>query len=199
MNKSGLILASTSPYRKALLERLRLPFTTARPEVDEERLSGESPGELVLRLSKAKARAIAGPNAEALVIGSDQVAVCEGKILGKPGNHQRAVEQLSQSSGRRVEFLTGLCLIDGGTDTVQTDIVPFSVLFRHLSAEEIESYLSREQPYNSAGSFKSEGLGIVLFERMEGTDPTALIGLPLIRLIDMLKTAGVEVLAVNNQ
>ncbi len=162
--------------------------------MDEERQAGEIPEQLVRRLAEAKARAVAEKEADALVIGSDQVAVCRGKILGKPGSHARAVEQLSDSSGRRVDFCTGLCVVDANTSISQTDIESFTVIFRRLSRGQIESYLRREQPYDSAGCFKSEGLGIALFERMEGNDPTALIGLPLIRLTEMLRAVGVEVL-----
>ncbi len=189
-----LVLASTSPYRRALLERLRLTFVTARPEVDETDRPGESAPDLVRRLAEAKARAVAQGHGSALIIGSDQVAVLDGRVLGKPGSHERAVEQLSRSAGRRVDFLTGLCLLNAATGRAQVDVVPYSVDFRPLSTAEIEHYLRRERPYNAAGSFKSEGLGIALFEHMEGADPTALVGLPLIRLVAMLAAEGVDVL-----
>ncbi len=189
-----IVLGSTSPFRRELLERLGLPFETAAPDVNESRLENESPEALVLRLSEMKAHAVAADRPDALVIGSDQVAVIDGEILGKPGTHERAVEQLRAASGRRVEFLTGLCLLNGTTGEAQVDLVPFAVQFRELTTTQIENYLRREQPYNCAGSFKSEGLGIALFARMEGDDPNALIGLPLIRLVSMLEAEGVSVL-----
>lgn len=172
------------------MARLGLAFDTANPEVDEAILRGEASTALVLRLSEAKARAV-GASRPGLIIGSDQVATLGDTILGKPGSHERAAEQLSLLSGQRVTFHTGLCLLDTGTNTVQLDMVPFSVHFRHLTDAQIERYLQQEQPYNCAGSFKSEGLGITLFESMEGDDPTALIGLPLIRLTTMLGKVGV--------
>jgi septum formation protein len=191
MNDSlALVLASTSPYRRELLQRLEIPFTTAAPDVDESPLPGETPAELVQRLSESKARAV-GKTRAGLIIGSDQVATTGNDILGKPGNHERAVKQLQQLAGNTVTFHTGLCLLDSTRDTVQIDVVPFSVEFRQLSDTQIERYLRREQPYNCAGSFKSESLGITLFTRMRGDDPTALIGLPLIRLTDMLAAAGI--------
>jgi septum formation protein len=191
MNDSlALVLASTSPYRRELLQRLEIPFTTAAPDVDESPLPGETPAELVQRLSESKARAV-GKTRAGLIIGSDQVATTGNDILGKPGNHERAVKQLQQLAGNTVTFHTGLCLLDSTRDTVQIDVVPFSVEFRQLSTAQIERYLRREQPYNCAGSFKSESLGITLFTRMRGDDPTALIGLPLIRLTDMLAAAGI--------
>lgn len=185
-----LILASTSPFRRQLLERLRLPFTTAAPEVDETPRPGETPHELVIRLAEAKARAI-GATQRGLIIGSDQVATTGTDILGKPGTHERAAAQLGHLSGRRVTFHTGLCLLHSAVDEVQVDDVPYHVVFRTLATDQIERYLRAERPYNCAGSFKSEGLGITLFERLEGDDPTALIGLPLIRLTRMLARAGV--------
>lgn len=189
-----LVLASTSPFRRELLGRLQLPFETASPDVDETAQEGEAPIDLVVRLSEAKARAAAARFPDALIIGSDQVAVIDDRVLGKPGTHENAVRQLREASGRRVEFLTGLCLFDASADACQTEAVPFAVHFRTLTSGQIESYLRREQPYGCAGSFKSEGLGIALFERMEGDDPNALIGLPLIRLVGMLEKAGVPVL-----
>lgn len=186
----SLVLASTSPYRRELLQRLGMPFTTAAPDVDESALPGETPAELVWRLSESKARAV-GKTHAGLIIGSDQVATTGEDILGKPGNHERAVEQLHQLAGRTVTFHTGLCLLNTAKDTLQLDVIPFSVEFRQLSAAQIERYLRREQPYNCAGSFKSEALGITLFTRMRGDDPTALVGLPLIRLTDMLAVAGI--------
>jgi len=188
-----LVLASTSPYRKVLLERLGLVFETLSPEVDETRLDGETPEQLVCRLAEAKARAGAGRFPDALIIGSDQVAVCGDAILGKPGDHARAAAQLARLSGRRVKFLTGLCLYDARSDLARVEMVPFEVVFRELEAAQIERYLQREQPYNCAGSFKSEGLGISLFEALHGDDPNALIGLPLIRLVSWLNEAGIAV------
>lgn len=186
-----IVLASTSPFRRELLSRLGLPFETASPEIDESRLPGESPLDMVRRLSVAKARAGA-PAYQALVIGSDQVATVGDEALGKPGSHERAAAQLRRVSGRSVTFLTGLCLLNTATDEAQVDVVPYRVHFRNLGDEQIERYLRHDLPYDCAGSFKSEGLGITLFERMEGEDPTALIGLPLIRLTDMLTRAGVR-------
>jgi septum formation protein len=188
-----LVLASTSPYRREVLSRLHLPFETFAPNVDETPLPGETPSALVVRLAEAKARAAQSAYPDALVIGSDQVAVIGERILGKPGNHQQAVEQLSQASGRQVDFLTGLCLLNTQSGAIQTDMVHFGVLFRQLSARQIENYLRQDKPYNCAGSFKSEGLGIVLLERMVGSDPTAVIGLPLIRLVRMLEADGFHI------
>jgi septum formation protein len=186
-----IVLASTSPFRRELLSRLTLTFEIAAPDIDESRLPHESPLALVRRLSEAKAHAGA-PAGQALVIGSDQVAIVGDEVLGKPGTHERAAAQLRHLSGHSVTFLTGLCLLNTATDEVQVDAVPFRVHFRILGEEQIERYLRHDQPYNCAGSFKSEGLGITLFERMEGDDPTALVGLPLIRLTDMLARAGVS-------
>jgi septum formation protein len=188
-----IVLGSTSPYRKELLQRLGIPFDTAAPDVDETRLPGESPEALVLRLSEAKARAAAAKFDDALVIGSDQVAVLGGKILGKPGDYENAVAQLEQASGQTVTFYTGLCLLNAATGNLQLEVVPFQVVFRPLDRQHIDRYLRKELPYNCAGSFKSEGLGIALFERMIGEDPTSLIGLPLIRLVRMLEREGVQV------
>ena len=187
---SPLILASTSPFRKELLERLNLPFEAVAPDVEESRLEGEAAIDLVRRLSEAKARAV-GATHQGLVIGSDQVATHGETILGKPGDHATATRQLHRLSGEHVTFLTGLCLLNSITDELQLDVVPFSVVFRTLDDAQIERYLKHDRPYNCAGSFKSEGLGITLFERMEGDDPTALVGLPLIRLTTMLERAGI--------
>ena len=184
-----IVLASTSPFRRELLSRLALPFETMAPDIDESRHPHEPPLDMVRRLSEAKARACASAR-DALVIGSDQVATVGDDVLGKPGTHERAAAQLRHLSGRCVTFLTGLCLLNTVTDAAQVDAIPFRVHFRMLSEEQIERYLRHDQPYNCAGSFKSEGLGITLFKRMEGDDPTALVGLPLIRLTDMLKKAG---------
>ncbi len=189
-----LILASTSPFRRDLLQRLGLPFTTRSPEADESRLAGEEAPALVARLAELKARSVARHEPGALVIGSDQVALLAGEIIGKPGNHEQATAQLRRASARSVTFYTGLCLFDAATDQRQLAVEAFKVVFRSLTPAMIERYLRREQPYQCAGSFKSEGLGIALFERLEGDDPTSLIGLPLIRLIRMLEAAGLAVL-----
>jgi len=191
MTTCRLVLASAAPFRRELLGRLGLPFEVAVPAVDESRLPGESPEALVLRLSEAKARAVAAQLGDALVIGSDQVAVIGDEVLGKPGDRERAIAQLTRASGRRVTFLTGLSLVDAATGRAQTLCEPFHVHFRTLSAEQIARYVDREQPFNCAGSFKCEGYGITLFERLEGDDPNALIGLPLIRLVALLGLEGV--------
>lgn len=189
-----LVLASTSPFRRALLQRLGLPFDTASPGSDESPLPGETPQALVVRLAEAKARAVAAAFPRHLIIGSDQVALLDDEVLGKPGDHARATAQLAAASGRTVRFLTGLCLLNSESGRTQTCSEPFDVQFRPLSKAQIEAYLRAEQPYNCAGSFKSEGLGIALFERLQGDDPNALIGLPLIRLVSMLAEEGVDVL-----
>ncbi len=195
MSHPPLVLASTSPFRRALLERLGIPFTTARPDVEEARGPGETPQEMVLRLAEAKARAVALAHLDALIIGSDQVACIDEMVLGKPGGRMRAIEQLTRSAGRQVVFYTGLCLLDAATGRAQTHCEPFRVHFRSLSREQIEGYVDREQPFDCAGSFKSEGLGIALFERLEGADPNALVGLPLISLLRMLEAEGFDILA----
>lgn len=189
-----IILASTSPYRRELLGRLGLPFDTANPQTDETALPGETPEATALRLSEAKARAVAANFPDSLVIGSDQVAVMGGRIYGKPGNHANAVEQLRTLRGRTVNFFTGLCLLNTKTGQAQVRGVPTLVTFRDLKDGEIENYLRREQPYNCAGAAKSEGLGIALLARMEGEDPNALVGLPLIALCDMLRAEKVDIL-----
>lgn len=189
-----LVLGSTSPFRRQLLEKLRIPFDTASPETDESPREGETPEHLVARLAEAKARAVAGEHPGALIIGSDQIAVNGGEILGKPHTHEKAMEQLRNASGKHVRFLTGLCLYNSATDHAQVEVVPFDVVFRELSDEMIDNYLKAEQPYNCAGSFKSEAMGIALFERLEGEDPNTLIGLPLIRLVRMLEAEGVRVI-----
>jgi septum formation protein len=190
----NIILASTSPYRRELLTRLGLPFSVANPKTDESPLPGESPEALALRLSEAKARAVVAGNPGSLIIGSDQVATVDGKIYGKPGTHERAVEQLRELSGKTVNFFTGLCLHNTSTGQTQLRGVPTLVSFRHLSDREIENYLRREPAYNCAGSAKSEGLGIALLSSLQGDDPNALVGLPLIALCDMLRHEGVAVL-----
>lgn len=189
-----LVLASTSIYRTELLSRLGLPFITAAPDVDETPQADEPPPALVRRLAEDKARAVAAYHPKALIIGSDQVATVAGHVLGKPGTHERAAAQLQLASGRRLEFVTGLCLLDAASGRAQVDVVSFGVRFRTLSEQQIENYLRREQPYHCAGSFKSEGLGIALCEGFEGDDPTALIGLPLIRLVRLLEQFGMNVI-----
>lgn len=192
--KLRLVLGSSSPFRRSLMERLGLDFATAVPDIDESPRPGESPEALVLRLAEEKARAVAREHPRSLIIGSDQVACIDGEILGKPGNRQAAVRQLSRASGQWVYFHTGLCLYNAETNRVQLVCEPFQVQFRSLTGEQIERYLDLEQPFNCAGSFRSEGLGIALFERMHGEDPNALIGLPLIRLITLLANEGVSVI-----
>lgn len=190
-----VILASTSPFRRALLERLGIPFTAVAPEVDETRRPDEPPDDLVVRLARAKALAVAEAHPNALIIGSDQVACIDRAVLGKPGERERAIEQLALASGQVVTFYTGLCLLNAATGRTQTLCEPFRVHFRTLTPEQIAGYVDRERPFNCAGSFKSEGLGIALFDRLEGQDPNALIGLPLIRLVRMLEAEGMDVLA----
>jgi len=187
-----LILGSTSPFRKVLLSRLQLDFKTDAPDIDEAPLKNETPEDYVLRLSLEKAKAVAEKHPNALIIGSDQCSILKGSIRGKPGNHENAVKQLTESSGKRVSFLTGLCLYDSSDNSYQLDLVPFHVIFRILDSNEIESYLRAEKPYHCAGSFKSEGLGVTLFKQMQGDDPTSLVGLPLIRLSEMLREKSIK-------
>lgn len=185
-----VILASSSPYRKMLLERLQLPFHCQSPAINEEPRAGETATELVTRLAREKALAVAGKYSNGLVIGSDQVAALENRILVKPQTHDRAARQLQELGGRSVVFHTGVCVVNAASGTQQCDSVPFSVTFRQLSEQEIERYLGKEQAWDCAGSFKVEGLGISLLEKMSGEDITALIGLPLIRLSAMLRNEG---------
>jgi septum formation protein len=189
-----LVLASTSPYRKELLARLGLPFETVSPDADETPLHGETPPETALRLAEAKARAVRQRFPDALIIGSDQVAHIGGETFGKPGSHEKAAAQLRRLSGQSVDFVTGLCLLDAATDTARRVNVVTRVHFRPLSESLIDNYLRAERPYNCAGSAKSEGLGIALIARLECDDPTALVGLPLIALCDLLADAGHPVL-----
>ncbi len=189
-----LILASSSPYRRELLERLKIPFEVIAPEVDEAPRPGETPEKMVERLAIEKAQKIAGKAPGALVIGSDQVAVYDGKIVGKPHSHDKALKQLRTASGKTVTLYTGLALVNADTRRVQCEVIPYRVTFRRLDERQIESYLRQEQPYSCAGSVKSEGLGIALLERFEGDDPNALIGLPLIRLVRMLENEGIKVI-----
>lgn len=188
-----LLLASSSVYRRDLLARLQLPFTCSTPDIDESHRPGESAIELVKRLSLQKAQALATTHPNHLIIGSDQVAVLNEQIIGKPHTFDKARQQLLNASGTRVSFLTGLTLLNSQTGLYQTDCVPFTVHMRNLSAEQIERYLHAEEPYDCAGSFKAEGLGVSLFQRTEGDDATSLVGLPLIRLVDMLLAQGVAI------
>ncbi|REL29741.1 septum formation inhibitor Maf [Thalassotalea euphylliae] len=190
-----IVLGSTSIYRKALLEKLNLPFDCVKPEVDETPFENESPEKLVARLAQAKAKAAGTDVNNALVIGSDQVAVHQGKILGKPHTVENAIQQLTRFSGQSVTFLTGLSVVDTQSGQAQTIVEPFTVHFRELTHEAITSYVHAEMPLNCAGSFKSEGLGICLFEKLEGDDPNSLIGLPLIQLTKLLQHFGVDVLS----
>jgi septum formation protein len=187
-----LILGSTSRYRKELLSRLKIPFESVAPNVDETPHNQESPKDLALRLALAKARAVALKYPEAVVIGSDQVADLEGMPLGKPGNHTNAILQLQRMRGKTVIFQTALSVVCIASGYERTDLAAVKVKFRDLSDAEIESYLRAEEPYDCAGSAKSEGLGIALLESIENDDPTALIGLPLIRTCQMLREAGVK-------
>ena len=189
-----LILGSTSPYRRELLSRLRLPFEVASPEVDETPQPGEGPSDLACRLALAKARAVAARFPAAVVIGSDQVADLGGEPLGKPGTHERAVAQLHRMRGRTVIFQTAVAVVCRDTGFEQVALAPVRVRFRELADAEIESYLRAETPYDCAGSAKSEGLGIALLESIENDDPTALIGLPLIRTARLLRAAGLPLL-----
>ncbi len=185
-----LILGSTSRYRRELLERLALPFEVVAPEVDETPLPGESPRDLALRLARAKAWAVARRHPQAVVIGSDQVADLAGEPLGKPGDHARAVSQLRRMRGQTVVFQTALAVVCEATGFESVELAAVQVVFRDLSDEEIERYLRAEQPYDCAGSARSEGLGISLLDRIDSDDPTALIGLPLIRTCRLLRAAG---------
>jgi septum formation protein len=186
-----LILASTSRYRKELLARLRLAFDSEAPEVDETPLANERPIDMASRLALAKAQAVRNRHPDALIIGSDQVAICEGRRLDKPGNHANAVDQLRHASGRRVTFHTAVVLLNARSGRAQAELVPTETRFRRLSDAEIERYLQAEPAYDCAGSAKSEALGISLLEKIESPDPTALVGLPLIALCGMLRNEGI--------
>ncbi|EPF18132.1 Maf family protein [Cedecea davisae] len=185
-----IVLASTSPFRRSLLEKLGLPFIAAAPQVDETPRPGEDARQLVTRLAQAKAQALKEHYPEHLIIGSDQVCVLNNQIAGKPHTEENAVQQLLQARGTIVTFYTGLALYNSQNGQLQTLCEPFDVHFRHLSEEEIHRYVQKEQPLQCAGSFKSEGLGITLFNRLEGKDPNTLIGLPLISLCEMLRNEG---------
>ena len=189
-----IVLASTSKYRRELLARLGLPFEVASPVVNETPLPRETPQDTARRLAEAKARAVAARFPQAIVIGSDQVAVLEGTTLGKPGNHANAVRQLRAMRAKEVVFHTALCLCNAASGQAETRVVPYYVRFRNYSDTQIEHYLRREQPYDCAGSARCEGLGIALIAEMRGDDPNALIGLPLIALTEMLAAQGVSVL-----
>jgi septum formation protein len=189
----ALVLGSTSRYRRELLERLGLPFEVAAPDVDETPRPGETPQALARRLALAKAMAVAQRFPQAIVIGSDQVADLDGQALGKPGDHARATDQLRRMRGRAVVFHTALAVVCQATHFQQEDIAPVRVLFRPLADAEIERYLQREQPYDCAGSARSEALGIALLDAIDSDDPTALVGLPLIRTCRMLRAAGLQV------
>ena len=188
-----IVLASSSSYRRELLTRLQLPFTYHSPDIDETPQANESAQALVQRLALSKARALAQHYPQHIIIGSDQVAVLDGKIIGKPLHAEGATQQLSAASGRSLVFLTGLAVIDTRTQIEQVDLVPFTVHFRTLNAAQIQRYIAAEQPFDCAGSFKSEGLGVSLFQATEGSDATSLVGLPLIRLCDMLNVCGIAV------
>ncbi len=194
MNSQPLVLASTSIYRSQLLSTLQVPFQTAAPDVDETPFPGENAEQTSWRLAQTKARVVAKHFPDALIIGSDQVALLDGKQIGKPLNHDNAVLQLRAMRGKTVTFYTALSLLNAASGEIQTDVAITKVGFRNLSDDEIERYLKKEQPYHCAGSAKSEGLGIALISRIQGDDPNALIGLPLIILVTMLEKQGVRVL-----
>ncbi|MDD4911997.1 MAG: Maf family nucleotide pyrophosphatase [Sideroxydans sp.] len=194
MNSQIIVLASTSIYRKQLLSTLQIPFEIAAPDVDETPLQGESAAQTSLRLSRLKAEVIGQQYPDALIIGSDQVALLEGKQLGKPLTHDNAVLQLRAMRGKTIDFYTALTLFNSRTGNSQSELATTKVTFRNSSDDEIERYLRKEQPYHCAGSAKCEGLGIALISKIEGDDPNALIGLPLIILVDMLNKQGVAIL-----
>lgn len=189
-----LILASSSPYRKELLQRLFLDFEVFSPDIDESQLTNERPEQTALRLAQLKAKKIAETHPDAIIIGCDQVATLDGMQLGKPGNHENAIKQLRMMRGKQVTFHSALCLYNAQTQHMQAEVVPYIVEFRNLSDMQIDRYLSIEKPYNCAGSAKSEGLGIALISAMHGEDPNALIGLPLIKLITMLTAENIHVI-----
>lgn len=189
----ALILGSTSPYRRSLLERLRLPFSVATPEIDEQHRVGESADSLARRLAEAKARDVGRRHPNALIIGSDQVACIAGRIFGKPGDRAGAIAQLSEASGRKVSFYTGICLFNSQNGGMQSAVEHFALHFRDLRRDQIERYVDVDQPFSCAGAIKSEGYGIVLCSEFEGRDPNSLVGLPLIRLVGMLAVEGIEI------
>ena len=189
-----LILGSTSPFRKSLLERLQIQFDCDSPNIDETPLADEAVEDMVVRLAIAKAQAIAPQHPDSLIIGSDQSAVLNGRKLSKPGNFDNAFKQLSEASAQKITFQTGLCLLNTRTGKFQSSCTPYTVVFKELTPDMITHYLHKEEPYNCAGSFKSEALGIALFERFEGSDPNSLIGLPLIELVNFLNNEGISIL-----
>jgi MAF protein len=189
-----LVLGSTSPFRKTLLERLHIDFVCDSPDIDETPLQNEAVEQMVVRLAIAKAQAISPRHPESLIIGSDQSAVLNGEKLSKPGNFENAFKQLTRASGEKITFQTGLCLLNSATGNIQSVCVPYTVVFKTLTPTMITNYLHKEEPYNCAGSFKSEALGIALFERFEGSDPNSLIGLPLIELVNFLDNEGFSIL-----
>ncbi len=192
--KQTLILASSSIYRRELLQRLQINFSTVSPHVDETILKGEKSQETALRLSQEKARKVGVEYPHALIIGCDQVATLNGEQLGKPLNHNNATKQLRAMRGEEVTFHSAVCLYNANTNSIQAEVIPYLVRFKNLTDAQIENYLIKEQPYHCAGSAKSEGLGIALIESMVGDDPNALIGLPMIKLITMLQNEGVNLL-----
>jgi len=197
----SLILASSSAYRKELLSRLQLPFSAVSPDIDESPETGETPAQTALRLARQKSEVIARKHPNSLIIGSDQVATLDDEQIGKPGNHENALEQLLKMRGRRVVFHTALCLLDNRADTtlpLQIENIQTFVTFRHLSELELDAYLRIEQPYDCAGSAKNEGLGIAILEKIESTDPTALTGLPMIALTGMLRRAGLAFFGIGS-
>lgn len=191
--KPEIILASRSPFRKSLLRRLHLDFECYSPDIDESLYPGEKAEAYVCRLARQKAEAAAKQFPQAVIIGSDQCAIIDGEILGKPGSHEKAMRQLRNAQGKTVVFHTGICVLSRENEFFEVDDIPYEVDFRRLQDSQLEHYLRVEQPYQCAGSFKSEGYGVCLFNQMRGGDPTALIGLPLIRLVQMLENAGVDV------
>ncbi|GAB5605699.1 Maf family protein [Sideroxyarcus sp. TK5] len=194
MNPQSLVLASTSIYRSQLLSVLQIPFLTDAPNIDETPLPNEDARQTSWRLSRLKAEAVTARHPDALIIGSDQVALLDGEQLGKPMTHDNAVRQLRAMRGKTVSFFTALSLLNARTGDMQTEVAETHVTFRQLSDQQIEDYLLKEQPYHCAGSAKSEGLGIALIQRIEGSDPNSLIGLPLIALVDMLQKQGIKVI-----
>ncbi len=187
-----IVLASSSPYRRELLSRLGLRFDTVSPGVDERPMDDESPRTMVARLARLKARAVAPLRPRALIVGSDQAAVLDNRIMGKPGSHEANVRQLRLAGGRRVRFLTGVALLNAASGEMQSEVVEYGVHFRPLDEAQVEAYVRAEKPYDCAGGFRAEGLGVALFQRMEGEDPSALIGLPLIALVSMLRREGID-------
>jgi len=187
-----IVLASSSPYRRELLSRLGLRFDTVSPGVDERPMDDESPQAMVARLARLKARAVAPLRPRALIVGSDQAAVLDNRIMGKPGSHEANVRQLRLAGGRRVRFLTGVALLNAASGEMQCEVVEYGVHFRPLDEAQVEAYVRAEKPYDCAGGFRAEGLGVALFQRMEGEDPSALIGLPLIALVSMLRREGID-------